>query len=253
MPASSMGARFQLVESTDLTLFDSEEHSLFDGVDTSIQALASFAGSNPPVGLTQALNQIAGFSTAALDQYQQDGLSSARLPILNGLRAVRKLRDDLTSMSLFEEVQWEIDFRLATKERQFVNAALLVHSMRIEVLASDGLIIPGQTIDVSVLIANRGKVPVTVRGVRASGFTGAVTCDTESIPPGVVYSCAQSVTVPIDSRPTDIHWRHESSADRYIVDEDVPFGAPFRPTPFRIGFDFDFGQEVSVAVDRPVE
>ena len=253
LPASSMGARFQLVESTDSTLFEFEERSLFDGVDTSVQALASFTGSNPPVGLTQALNQIAGFSAAALDQYQQDGLSSARLPILNGLRAVRKLRDDLASMSLSEDAQWEIDFRLATKERQFVDAALLVHSLRIEVLASDGLVVPGQTMDVSVLIANRGSVPVTVRGVRAAGFTGAVACDAESVLPGAVYSCAQSVTVPINSRPTDIHWRHEPSADRYIVDEDVPFGAPFRPTPFRMDFDFDFGQGVSVAVDRPVE
>ena len=253
LPASSMGARFQLVESTDSTLFESEERSLFDGVDTSVQALASFAGSNPPVGLTQALDQIAGYSTAALDQYQQDGLSYARLPILNGLQAVRELRDDLAAMSLPEDAQWEIDFRLATKERQFVDAALLVHSLRIEVLASDGLIVPGQTMDVSVLIANRGSVPVAVRGVRTDGFTSAVACQTESILPGAVFSCAQSVTVPIDSRPTDIHWRHEPVADRYIVDEDVPFGAPFRPTSFRVNFEFDFGQGVSVAVDRPVE
>jgi LmbE family N-acetylglucosaminyl deacetylase len=253
LPASSMGARFQLVESTDSTLFESEERSLFDGVDTSVQALASFAGSNPPVGLTQALDQIAGYSTAALDQYQQDGLSYARLPILNGLQAVRELRDSLAAMSLPEDAQWEIDFRLATKERQFVDAALLVHSLRIEVLASDGLIVPGQTMDVSVLIANRGSVPVAVRGVRTDGFTSAVACQTESILPGAVFSCAQSVTVPIDSRPTDIHWRHEPVADRYIVDEDVPFGAPFRPTSFRVNFEFDFGQGVSVAVDRPVE
>ena len=253
LPASSMGARFQLVESTDSTLFEAEESSLFDGVDTSVQALASFAGPNPPVGLTQALEQIAGYSTAALHQYQQDGLPNARLPILNGLRSVRELRNDLAAMRLSKDAQWEIDFRLATKERQFVDAALLVHSLRIEVLASDGLIVPGQTMDVSVLIANRGNVPVAVRGVRTAGFTGAVACDPESIVSGAVYSCAQSVTVPIDSRPTDIHWRHEPDADRYIVDEDVPFGAPFRPTPFRAIFEFDLDQGVSVAVDRPVE
>jgi len=252
LPASTMGARFQLVESIDSTLFESEETSLFDGVDTSIQALASFSESNPPVDLTQALKTIAGYSTEALGQYKRDGLSGARLPILNGLQAVRELRDSLAAMSLSEDAQWEIDFRLATKERQFVNAALLVHSVRIEVLASDGLVVPGQTIDVSVLIANRGSVPVTVRGIRTAGFAGAVACDTESIVSGAVYSCAQAVTVPIDTRPTDIHWRHEPDADRYIVDEDVPFGAPFRPTPFRVALEFDLGQGVSVEIDRPV-
>ena len=252
LPASAMGARFQLVESIDSTLFEVEETSLFDGVDTSVQALASFSGSNPPVGLTQALETIAGYSTEALDQYKRNGLSGARFPILNGLQAVRELRNSLAAMSLSENAQWEIDFRLATKERQFVHAALLVHSVRIEALASDGLVVPGQTIDVSVLIANRGSVPVTVRGVRTAGFAGAVACDTESIASGAVYSCAQAVTVPIDTRPTDIHWRHEPDADRYIVDEDVPFGAPFRSTPFRVALEFDLGQGVSVAIDRPV-
>ena len=179
-------------------------------------------------------------------------MSGARFPILNGLQAVRELRNSLAAMSLSENAQWEIDFRLATKERQFVNAALLVHSVRIEALASDGLVVPGQTIDVSVLIANRGSVPVTVRGVRTAGFTGAVACDTESIASGAVYSCAQAVTVPIDTRPTDIHWRLEPDADRYIVDEDVPFGAPFRSTPIRVALQFDLGQGVSVAIDRPV-
>ena len=38
-----------------------------------------------------------------------------------------------------------------------------------------------------------------------------------------------------------------------IRDRDVPFGVPFRPTPFRVVFDFDLGDGVSVAIDRPVE
>ena len=50
-----------------------------------------------------------------------------------------------------------------------------------------------------------------------------------------------SVTVPAAGRETEPYWHREGEAGRYVFDQDVPFGVPFRPTPFRAHFTFKIG------------
>ena len=52
--------------------------------------------------------------------------------------------------------RFEIDFRLATKERQFVDALLMAAGVRLEALADDGLVVAGQPVKVTLIAANRG-------------------------------------------------------------------------------------------------
>ena len=48
------------------------------------------------------------------------------------------------------------------------------------------------------------------------------------------------------------YWTPRTDAARYDFDPDVPFGVPFRPTPFRAVFRLSIGG-TAVTVTRPIE
>ena len=60
-------------------------------------------------------------------------------------------------MGLSEDARFNIDARLKTKESAVPEAAVLAHGLRVEVLADDGLVVPGQDIRVSISIGGRGR------------------------------------------------------------------------------------------------
>jgi hypothetical protein len=53
---------------------------------------------------------------------------------------------------------------------------------------------------------------------------------------GGAGSCVVSTTVPADARLTAAHFHNGPVGARYVFDPDVPFGLPFRPTPFTATF-----------------
>ena len=253
LPAGAAGGQYRLTETTIPGQADVEESTLFAGVDTSIESLAQFAGAAAPRALTEGLAVLAGHATRALARFDGEGMAGARAPVLSGLAAVRDLRDRLGRIGLSEDARAEVDFRLAAKERQFEQAALLAHAVRLEALADDGLVTAGQPITVSVLVANRGGVDMVVRSVRLAGFDGTrAACREAPLAAADVYSCAVNVGIPSDAAPNGIHWTHVPGAARYEFEPDVPFGLPFRPTPFRATFELDFGSS-QVSVERAVE
>ena len=253
LPAAAAGGQYRLAETTLGGPPGDRESSLFAGVDTSIPGLARFAGSNPPVELTRGLAALAEHARQALERFQAEGMAGAREPVVAGLQALRDLRAGLGGMPLGDGARLEIDFRLAAKERQFERAAVLAYGVRFEALADDGVVTPGQSVTVSALAANRGDAGVKLHAVRLSGLAGAgAGCEPGTLGPGGVYACERGVGIPADAVATDIHWRHVEGADRYALDPDVPFGLPFRPTPFRAAFDIELGG-ARLSVEYPVE
>ncbi len=229
-----------------------EERSLFDGVDTSIAGLARYAGPDPPPALVEGLAALGRHAATARQVYERGAAEAQRVTLLAGLEAVRALRDDLGTFGLSDEAAFEIDFRLARKEAQFERAVVLAHGLRIDVFADDGVVTPGQEITVMAQVANHGGDRATVEGIRFQGFDAAAsTCGTGALVPGAVYRCETPLALPSEAPPTDIYWERLPDAARYRVDPDVPFGAPFRPTPFRAAVELDFGR-ASVVLERPV-
>ena len=246
-------ASYRLVHTTIAAQADRDESSLFDGIDTSIEGLARFAGVRPPAGLQNALVEVADHARHALAAFETGGVDAARDPVVAGLRAVQRVRSQLDSLAGTEDAAWEIDYRLAAKERQFERAVVLAHGIRLEALADDGVVTPGQSLMVTALVANRGDAAFVVKGVQLRGFDAAsVMCDERAVPAADVYSCASELHVPADAALTSIHWTHVPGSARYAVDGDVPYGAPFRPTPFIAAFDLEFGTS-RVTVEQPIE
>ncbi|MYD72064.1 MAG: PIG-L family deacetylase [Acidobacteria bacterium] len=257
LPAGAAGGRYRLTETAIAGYTGgSGESSLFDGVDTSIGSLARFAGTSPPSRLVDDLAALAMDARDALEGFESDGMSGAREPVLSGLLRTRLMRTALETgvYGLSDEARAAIDFGLTSKERQFERAAVLAHAVRLEVLADDGIVAPGQPIRLRALVANLGDDPVTVQGLRLDGLDGVTGVDAcaAALAAGNVQECSLEARIPPDARMTDIHWTHVAGADRYELDPDVPFGLPFRPTPFRATVDLRLGS-ASISVERRVE
>ena len=246
-------SRYRLVETTLSEVTSVDESSLFDGLDTSVESLVSFAGREPSTALTAGLASVALYAREALRAFRGPTSEEVMVPVLMGLTAVRDLRAQLLTFDLSDDGEWEIEFRLAAKERQFERAALLAHGLQIEAFSDDGFVTRGQSVAVDLSVANRGHANVTVRRVTVRGFRQASTaCDDGVVAAAGVYRCSSTHAIPTDAPLTSIHWRHEPAASRYVLDPDVPFGAPFRPTPFRVMLEVELGS-TRVSVALPVE
>ena len=252
LPTGAAGGRYLLAETAIAEHSAAADTALFDGVDTSIRGLARFTGESPPDELGSALAVLGLYARAALDGFESAGMAGAREAVVSGLDAVRSLRAGLSDMGLSADARREIDFRLETKERQFERAAVLVHGLQLEAFADDGVVTRGETFGLALRAANHGDANLAIHGVRVSGFDAASGCDAASLGPGGVYLCERNVRISVDARLTDIHWSHVEGADRYDFDPDVPFGVPFRPTPFRATFDVELDGAPRIAVETPV-
>ena len=102
------------------------------------------------------MNTIATATQAAQKAFDTANDEATMKPLLDGLFAVRVLRRELRAMSIDEAAKYEIDFRLRQKEGEFQQAIVLAHGIRIEALADDGVVVPGQPVKVNVIVANRG-------------------------------------------------------------------------------------------------
>ncbi len=262
LPTPAAQAGYQLVETTLPGQMERDESSLFDGIDTGLAGLAAFAGPRPPTGLADGLAAIAAAVRAAQKNFDSASDEAAVEPLVEGLSAVRALRRELRTMPLDDASRYEIDFRLHQKEAEFEQAIVIAAGVKVEALADDGVVVPGQHTKVSIFIANRGATNVNIRQVRLEGFDGDPACTLTAVsgrwlfggfgggrggrggapapagPPislikqGQVARCEPAVTIPADARTTEPYWHREGEAGRYIFDEDAPFGLPVRPTPF---------------------
>jgi LmbE family N-acetylglucosaminyl deacetylase len=266
---------FQLVESTMAGQLDRDERWLFDGVDTSVAGLAQFAGPRPPRGLVEGLAAIQTTAQNAERRFAAEGAGATVQPLLTGLRAVRALRGQLGTLGIDEAGRFEIDFRLRQKEREFQQAILLANGVRVEALADDGIVVPGQPVRVSLVVANRGAAEVTVKQVNFGGFEAGAACalttvvasgrgrgrgspQAQGTPISILKkdqagTCEPTLTVPVTARATEPYWHREGEAGRYTFDADAPFGLPYRPTPFYVQVTLAFAGGDEVINGLPVQ
>ena len=227
--------------------------SLFDGIDTTLAGLAAYAGATPPAALVSALKALAGSVDAATRAVAASGQYAAAPPLAAGLAGVRELRAALGSMGLSDSAQYELDFRLAQKEQQFQKALVLSQGMRLEALADDGVIVGGQPIKLSVIAANNGRESVTLERVSFSGFEGAPAACTGTIAQSDALACTSSLSVPASAPlTTAAYWKPRADAARYDFEPGVPFGVPFRPSPFRVSFELSIAG-ARVSMEQPIQ
>ncbi len=245
-------ARYRLAETTLPDTVGAPERTLFDGIDASVEGLLRFAGSSPPDALVTELATLARHGATARRAFRRGEDQAVRDAVVAGLETVRGLRDRLARFGLSEDTEFELDFRLAQKATQYETAVLLAHDLRLEALANDGVVTTDQAVTVNAHVANFGTATAAVRQIRFAGFdAGDRSCDTEIVLPGAVYRCEPTLRIQEDETATGVHWERLPDAARYQFDETVPFGVPFRPTPFRAIFEIELNAN-RIVVDRPI-
>jgi LmbE family N-acetylglucosaminyl deacetylase len=225
--------------------------NLFDGIDTSLVGLVRFTGSRPPE-LIAPLQAIADDVAAARKALATGRLSDAVSPLAAGLRALRALRGNPPAV-LTPDARYEIDLRLAQKERQFEDALVIASAIRLDALADDGVVVPGQPVSVSVYAAVNSTEEPRLESVTLAGFAGAAS----SVCAGPLVaakplSCKAGLSVPPRTHLSTPYWTPRNDAARYDFDADVPFGVPFRPSPFRATFQLTIRGE-RVDIERDVQ
>jgi hypothetical protein len=248
---------YQLMDTTISGQMAKDETSLFDGIDTSLAAVAQFAGPKPPEALTAGLEAVVNDARRAQITFEAGNDAGTAEPVEDGLARLRALRARLGSLGLSDSARYEIDFRLGNKERDYEEAVLAAHYLTFDALADDGLVIAGQPVRLSIVAVNRGAVDVSVTGVEIAGFDTPGRCQAGPAKQDGAYSCAVEAHIPKSAQPTqpyfhDDYWKHPSNAAINIFDPGVPFGVPFAPTPFRVTLHVKAG-DVEVAKELPVE
>ncbi len=251
------GGGYQLVESTIPGQMQKTETSLFDGVDTSIVGLAQYAGANPPQALTAGLAAIADAAQRAQKAFAAGDDRGTAPPVEAGLAVVRALRTQLATLDLSDSARYEIDFRLRIKERDYQDAVLAAHGLSFDAISDDGLVIGGQPVKLSIVAMNRGANEVNVAAVAISGFDSPAVCEPGVVKKDAAYTCTAAAHVPKDAKLTtpyftDDYWKHPANSAISEFELDVPFGVPFRPTPFRVTFHIKAG-EAEVTKELPVQ
>jgi LmbE family N-acetylglucosaminyl deacetylase len=248
-------AGFALTDTTIAGQKEKGDRTLFDGIDTSLSGLARHVPGEPPPALVEGLAAISAQVAAASQQLAAAGPSAAVTPLAAGLKAVRALRGrlDAGQMGLPDDARFEIDARLGLKERQFADALLTASAVRLEALSDDGLVVAGQPVRLTLVAANRGVAPVAVKEIGFRGFDGdAGICASGPVAPGGVYSCTAPLQVSTQARLSAPYWTRLPDAARYAFEPDAPFGAPFRPTPFRASFALEIAG-TPVTVERAAQ
>jgi LmbE family N-acetylglucosaminyl deacetylase len=247
--------KYKLVDTTLPSQRGAEEKTLEDGLDLTVPGLARFAGVSPPASLSDRLGAIARAVRGAEDSLRARGAEAAVTDLARGLRATRELRGWLASPGapLEQGAAFEIDFRLAQTEHKFERALVTAQGLRVEALADDGIVVPGQTVKVTLIVANRGATPIANAGARAIGFTAAASaCTSGPLAPGEIARCEETLTVPANARVSEPYWHRAGEAGRYTFDDDAPFGLPFRPTPYTAEIALTIG-DVPVRMTVPVQ
>jgi LmbE family N-acetylglucosaminyl deacetylase len=249
LPGESFSRTYRLEES--LVRFDGPTADVFAGIDTSLRGLAAFAAAPAPTDVVTGLQRIADSVVAAERALTTHGQAAAIPPLAAGLSAVRGLRASLETSSFDERARYEIDYRLARKEREFQDTLILAQALRLEVLADDGLVTVGQPIKVTVLGSNNAPTDFEVKGIHMSGVDGVAPACNKLVRGGAAFSCAGEVKVA-DTRLTTPYWRPRDDSARYDFESDVPFGVPFRPSPFRTRIALMIAG-VPITIERVVE
>lgn len=248
---------YTLVDSTIPGQLQKDENGLFDGIDTSLSGIVQYAGGNAPEALKNGVAAIVAQADAAKRAFDEGNDAATAAPIEAGLAALRALRSQLASLRLSERARYEIDFRLANKERDYEDAVLAAHGLTFDAVADDGLVVAGQPVKLSLLAVNRGASDAEVTSVTIAGFESPSTCVSGAVKKDAVYTCSADARIPAGAKPTttyfhDNYWSNPSTEAIEQFDPGVPFGVPFAPTPFRATFHVKAGA-ADVARDVPIE
>lgn len=263
-PKGPATTKIKLVARSGVAEADGDGH-LFDGLDTTFMRLRAMAGPDAEAipGFAARLGRLDALAREAVDAYRPLDPPVLLDPVLEGLRTIRALREDLVQSPLPRNALADILFLLDQKEADFTNVAVLALGIAFEVLAVGDRVVPGATLGLNLVLLNRSTRSVRITGLGLdipAGWTA--TSDPVPAEPARPTSDigynesvieAWQVSVPPDARLTRPYWHRRSLNDRRVeVEETAWIGLPWSPQPVvgRAGFAVD---GVDIEIRQPAQ
>jgi len=247
------------------------EESFFDGIDTSLPAIASYLPSSSQPEVRSKLQAIAAQVDEATHLYDANDPAKSAPALARGLDLTRALIDSLKSAKLPEEDRYNALHELELKKEQFNFA--LGQSLGIAVLATvqaqmpqvgrfgpmgptdgvfsgaaaTGTAIAGQSVLVGVHVAAQGSTPVQVDAVKLIPNTGGDWKITETrgitgeLPAGTAKDAYLTVTVPANAPYTEPYFsRPNLEQSYYDLKSPQYLDLPVMPYPLSAVADYTF-------------
>jgi hypothetical protein len=224
------------------TLVDAEppvtgkEADILDGVDISLHHLLDFVpvGSPERAPLTSALDVIAADVTKAQASFDPRAPERTAASLAAGLGRLQRLREAVQSNgALAEATRFEIGDRLERKARDFDTALALAHALAFEARADQGLVVPGQSLGVTVEVWNQGGLAIVIDDVSLVAPAGwsveRQSGDVGPLGPRESRVLRYQIRVAAGAPATRPYWRRRSGGDRYDVDAPDLDGRPWGP------------------------
>ena len=239
------------------------EQSIFDGLDTSLRALAKLAGL-PDGTLGAELGAMDAAAKRALADYEALDPAAIVPALADGLRATRDARAAVKSANASAEARADADFLLALKETEFTEALVRAAEVDVDPLATTETVVAGDDLSVNVRTFLPTGSSVTVNKATVSapvGWNVAVVQPARPVTnaggPGrrEAPSNDQSfvLRVPVDAPVTQPYYLKQTrSGDTYTWASGDPKGMPFDPPLVTASVTATIGG-VSVTITRPVQ
>jgi len=272
-PAGSFSSSYHLYASRTASKAAEHEAGFFDGIDTSLAAIADAVPAAQRASWRKQLESVAAASAKAKAAFDATAPARCAEPLAEGLKLTRALRQQLAASSLEETARATMDHELANKEAQFNLAlaqALGVSLVAALEPASAGRssfplgaqrsnqptpqsVVPGQKIAVNLHLANQGTQPIEILAAElmpaAGDWSVAVkTAVPSQLAPGQGADAEATATVPASVEPTRPYFARPSLEQSwYDLAQPDALGQPVAPYPLSARLRFRFsGVEVSV-------
>jgi LmbE family N-acetylglucosaminyl deacetylase len=241
-----------------------KEQSLFDGIDTSLNGIATLAQGETTF-LKTGLAAISNFVAVAARSYSPDHPTAIAPTLADGLKATRALISQVRASQLADPGKSDVLFELGVKEQQFEKALAVAFSISVDAsiapppatgpMGGRGgpsptftIAIPNQSFAVESRIYNQNAEPLKVASVEllaSDGKNWSVKPEGENartIAPGkeeawrfvVKVPAAAQLTRPYFTRPNEEQPYYNITDERY---RNLPL--PPYPLEARVQFDYN--------------
>ncbi len=213
------------------------EADLFDGIDTGLMALTHFAETdlNELPFLVPSIQGIGRAIREAGEVFDPHDPGLTTPLVAEGLKRLCRLRGQFYASGLSEEDEYEVFFLLRKKEEDFVHALNLANQLTLDALVDDGLVTPGQDLELEVVLSNGGSHAVVVESWEAATigdwqieFSGGSDLSNFELRAGEVRTFKLGGRVSSDAGPTEPYWSGpKANADQFLIkgtDASLPWG-----------------------------
>jgi LmbE family N-acetylglucosaminyl deacetylase len=227
---------------------DAKESDIFEGIDVSLEGIASYAPSAQQGEWKSRLAALSATVDKASDSFSAEDPAKIAPILADGLTQTNALLADLAKSTLPEDARYNMTHELLIKQHQFNDA--LAQALAVSVVATVApsgpervgplgaaaepeqafqIAIPGQAFNVSVHLANQGSEPVTLGGfdldtndesgwkITAPDVSGVLAAaQARNVAVQVVVPPNATFTRPYFSRPTVEQSYYDIDDPRYL-------------------------------------